>query len=566
MMNRNVVAGLWLVGLGLLGGCSGGGNTALTTVPTAHLAITLPARTVVAGTPIIFTVTALDATNAVVPTYVGTVHITASDPSAALPVDSTLTRGVGRFTVTFKTTGSQTITASDTVGDATSGISPAVSVTNPAPRVASLNPTQSYAGLPGFTMTVNGSNLVLGSVVQWNGGNRSTMFLSSSQVTAQISAADIATAGTAAVTIFNPAPGGGTSNASSFTITPCGGPLAPGSIAIDPTGKFAYVVVTLCPPSLYGLSAYAINPITGALTKTGPSVPTYDMGAVARNVTIDPSGKFAYVANQGDGDVDLGSVSEYSIDATTGALTFRGMAGTTLRAEGSFDPRWVTVHPSGRFAYTADATGMTHGVSMYKIDEARDGALTKISENVAGGFAISVVVDPTGKFAYATSDSNNVSMFSIDTSIGALVSVGTISTGTNPVALAVDPAGKFAYVTNSGSNDISMYSIDAATAALTSMGTVAAGTSPVSVAVDPAGKFAYVTNSGSNEISTYSINATTGALTLMGTIGTGLFPTSIAISLSGKFAYVTNSGSDNISVYGVDRNTGDLTLIGTTGS
>ena len=70
-MSRNVIATLGLIGLGLLSGCSGGGNTALTTVPTAHLAITLPATTVMVGTAFTFTVTAVDATNAVVPTYIG---------------------------------------------------------------------------------------------------------------------------------------------------------------------------------------------------------------------------------------------------------------------------------------------------------------------------------------------------------------------------------------------------------------------------------------------------------------------------------------------------------------
>jgi Galactose oxidase, central domain len=219
-MNRNVIAGLWLVGLGLVGACSGGGNTALTTVPTAHLAITLPTATVVADTPFTFTVTALNAATAVVPTYVGTVHITTSDPSAVLPADATLTRGVGTFTVAFNTPGSQTITAGDTVGDAASGTSPAVSVKPiPAPTISSLSPTKAGVGTAGFTLIVNGANFVLHSVVHWNGSNRSTVFVSSSQVSAQISAADIATAGTAAVTVLNPAPGGGGSNASPFTVT-----------------------------------------------------------------------------------------------------------------------------------------------------------------------------------------------------------------------------------------------------------------------------------------------------------------------------------------------------------
>jgi 6-phosphogluconolactonase len=84
---------------------------------------------------------------------------------------------------------------------------------------------------------------------------------------------------------------------------------------------------------------------------------------------------------------------------------------------------------------------------------------------------------------------------------GALASIGTgtIAAGTSPDSVAVDPAGKFAYVTNFGSNDVSMYTIDATTGALASIGTIAAGTDPFSVAVDPAGKFAYVANTTVND-------------------------------------------------------------------
>jgi len=156
-MSRNVVAGLGLIGLGLLGSCSGGGNVALTTIPTAHLAITLPAATVGAGTPFTFTVIALDSVDAVVPTYIGRVQISTSDPSATLPANATLVRGVGKFTVTFNATGSHTITASDTVGDATSGTSAAVSVT----LGVSINPatvTLPAGGLQAFTATIEGTS------------------------------------------------------------------------------------------------------------------------------------------------------------------------------------------------------------------------------------------------------------------------------------------------------------------------------------------------------------------------------------------------------------------------
>ena len=73
-------------------------------------------------------------------------------------------------------------------------------------------------------------------------------------------------------------------------------------------------------------------------------------------------------------------------------------------------------------------------------------------------------------------------MYTIDATTGALTSIGTIAAGTGPFSVVVDPSGKFAYVANSGSNDVSMYTINATTGALTSLGTIAAGTGPVSVA------------------------------------------------------------------------------------
>ena len=91
---------------------------------------------------------------------------------------------------------------------------------NPVPTTTSLNPTSATVGGAALTLTVNGTNFVAGSsVVRWNGANRTTMFVSASQLTASIPATDLATAGTASVTVFNPAPGGGTSNAQTFTIS-----------------------------------------------------------------------------------------------------------------------------------------------------------------------------------------------------------------------------------------------------------------------------------------------------------------------------------------------------------
>jgi len=74
-------------------------------------------------------------------------------------------------------------------------------------------------GSAGFTLTVNGTGFTASSTVNWNGSGRATTFVSSSQLTATISASDVATAGTALVSVSTPAPGGGTSNLAYFEIT-----------------------------------------------------------------------------------------------------------------------------------------------------------------------------------------------------------------------------------------------------------------------------------------------------------------------------------------------------------
>jgi hypothetical protein len=91
---------------------------------------------------------------------------------------------------------------------------------NPVPLINQpLVPDAAKPGGTGFTLTVNGTGFVSGSVVNWNGSARVTMFVNSAQLKASIPASDIATAGTASVTVVNPALGGGKSNVAFFSIT-----------------------------------------------------------------------------------------------------------------------------------------------------------------------------------------------------------------------------------------------------------------------------------------------------------------------------------------------------------
>jgi uncharacterized protein (TIGR03437 family) len=71
--------------------------------------------------------------------------------------------------------------------------------------ITSLSPAYVLAGGGQFTLTVTGQDFVNGATVRWNGSNRTTVFVSSTQLQAVISAADVTTAGKVNVTVFVPA-------------------------------------------------------------------------------------------------------------------------------------------------------------------------------------------------------------------------------------------------------------------------------------------------------------------------------------------------------------------------
>ena len=88
----------------------------------------------------------------------------------------------------------------------------------PVPTTTGLSPDHKTAGGSGFTLTVNGTNFITSSVVRWKGSDRTTTYVSDTQLTASIPATDIQTAGTAQVTVFTP--GAGESNPQAFTVNP----------------------------------------------------------------------------------------------------------------------------------------------------------------------------------------------------------------------------------------------------------------------------------------------------------------------------------------------------------
>lgn len=119
--------------------------------------------------------------------------------------------------------------------------------TNPVPAITSLTPSSVSAGGSPVTVKVSGSGFVSASTVLWNGTPLATTYSSASELSASLSASNLANGTTAQVTVSNPGPGGGTSAAAQFlvnnpqpalaSISPASALVGSGSLSIDLTGS-----------------------------------------------------------------------------------------------------------------------------------------------------------------------------------------------------------------------------------------------------------------------------------------------------------------------------------------
>jgi hypothetical protein len=156
-------------------------------------------------------------------------------------------------------------------------------VPNPAPVISGISPVFVSAGGAAFTLTVTGSEFVSGSTVYWGTSVLTTTYGSATQLTAQVTAAEIAIAGLTPVTVQTPTPGGGTSNALQFEVDSTGSGATPPTFttvtATVTAGSPASYPVTL-PSSVESASVTCLNLPTGA---------TCSYSATTNTVTITTS-------------------------------------------------------------------------------------------------------------------------------------------------------------------------------------------------------------------------------------------------------------------------------------
>jgi hypothetical protein len=106
---------------------------------------------------------------------------------------------------------------------------------NPLPTLSTLNPSSVAVGSGTTTVILSGTGFIPGSTVSFNGSNHVSNFVNSSQLTVPLTASDLLAGGLIPVSVFNPAPGGGTSNKLNFLVG-VGVTISPASVSLSTGG------------------------------------------------------------------------------------------------------------------------------------------------------------------------------------------------------------------------------------------------------------------------------------------------------------------------------------------
>ena len=182
---------------------------------------------VVAGSGAFNLTMTLSSPQAAVPTW--TVGWSGPTGTAALSVVSSSTASVVANVATglVTTPGSAYITVSDGTN---SWLGTNFVISTPTPTLTSIVPTSTPAGSAAFTLTATGASFVGGAHVRWNGSALASTVNSATSISASVPAANVASVGTASITVDNGS-GAPPSNALTFTITT---PTTPTLTGINP--------------------------------------------------------------------------------------------------------------------------------------------------------------------------------------------------------------------------------------------------------------------------------------------------------------------------------------------
>jgi 6-phosphogluconolactonase len=260
----------------------------------------------------------------------------------------------------------------------------------------------------------------------------------------------------------------------------------PCHISLDKTGKFVLVAnydggsIATFPIRDDG----SLGEVAGFVQHHGSSVNKERQEAPHSHwIGVSPDNRFTIEANLG-----LDELPVHHFNAGNGDLS---PIEPFVKVNPGAGPRHLAFHPNGKFAYVLSEMGSSVTAFAYKASNGSLSSLQTVStlsvlrKDYSGPKeAAEIAVHPSGKFLYASNRAgiDTISAFSIDPAKGTLKLKDEYPTmGKTPRNFAIDPTGKFLLAANQGSNNIVIFRIDATTGALSPTGEVTEAPAPVCI-------------------------------------------------------------------------------------
>lgn len=240
----------------------------------------------------------------------------------------------------------------------------------------------------------------------------------------------------------------------------------PSFLALHPTKRYLYAVSeveTTDGKKGGGVTAFARDPDTGLLTKLNSQLTG---GGAPCHICVDKTGQCVLVANYSGGSVtSLPIHADGSVGEAVSLIKHTGSSVNKQRQEAAH-AHSINVDPTNKFAVVADLG--TDEIRLYDLDPAN--AQLKphgIVKTPAGGGPRHLAFHPQGPFAYTNNEmTSSVTCLGYDAKKGNFQVLNTLSTlpekstvDNSTAEIRVHPSGKFLYVSNRGHNSIAIFQI-----------------------------------------------------------------------------------------------------------
>ncbi len=380
----------------------------VTSVSPAVIPVATAATLTVYGTGFQSGTTVLINSASVATTYVSGTQLTATVPSTQFPV--------GAIVPVTVTENGALATAQGTL-----------EVDNPRPVLSQTSPTFAITGSGSVTVTMTGSGFSPGTTALFSGAARPIVYISPTEVSVTLTAADAATAGSFPMTVMNPAPGGGSSSPSSFLITnpaPAISSVLPAALSVGASG----VVVTLQGSGFLPGSKVLVNGATRATTVSSGSQLSFT--TTAADTSVGTTLQVA-VQNPAPGGgisaarpLPVNNPTPSIATVLPSTIAFGTAAPTTVTLTGGNFAAGATVSVAGtpRAATVLSATSLTFPVST--AEQAIAGAVPVVVTNPAPGGGSSAAASLTITNTVPSAGALSPSTIAVGTPSATIVTLG----------------------------------------------------------------------------------------------------------------------------------------------